>query len=513
MSVLFKNGPVTVYLPDRLPIRIDPIDDEAVSSWITRVATFYHLRPWDLLCASNAGPALNLHDLDEQAPELLLESLSRLTGVGPDTIEALTQRRRHPELDKRWLRYLTDELAHCDACLSEMHDKHGFAYLKADWQLRCVTTCHVHRIPLISVCRNCRNSVSLEYIENRNRWEVICRRCSLKEVEQPVQAFSHSVALHFIIELEQLLIDSLRTNESYLHPFNGGDARSLMCAILDMLELNGAKRNILAHADTPIMLSWVQAPYTELQYDFGCLLDVLQMTADKKTLQYICGDIPPWMFTMDSYYCEARSRLMRVSEDDIPAFLERRQKWPSALQRLAERTWIAAAEARAKARYDNWRDRTLRRKGTGCKAPSPKQIYQSFMLLYESAGQFGRKPPAEDLGPTRAAIEEVESGSRSIDKHLHRRDIEEDPRRSSYGWRRPSSAELRPYAEVIEEVTLELTARGGVSRPDEIQKAAFRRMRENLSNSGKEPRHQILPRNAPTASVGDPVGLPGEEAA
>lgn len=344
MTTLFKNGPITVYLPDHFPIRIDPIDDECLSSWIIRVATFYYLLPWDFLCAANGGAFLNSQDLDKQLPESLLESLSRLTGVRPDTIEALTQYRRYPALNQRWLRSFTDngEVARCEECLNEMYDKNGFAYLKADWQLRCVTTCHLHRIPLISVCGTCRHFVSLEYIENRNRWEVICRRCSLKHIQKSAGAIRQHISSHFVMEIEQLFIASLRDNRSYLHPFHEGDARSLMCAISDMLQMNRNKKDILNFTQSPITSS-PRDFYTELEFDHACLLDVLQMTADKKTRQYIWGD---QIFSDWENISDVSSRLTEMYRTqwlELPDLLERSKEWPSALRQLAEHTWITIA--------------------------------------------------------------------------------------------------------------------------------------------------------------------------
>ena len=412
-----------VYLPERFPIRIDPINDESLSSWITRVATFYYLQPHELPWSGNAYKGIS---------ESCLKSLSCLTGVCPNAIQALTLQRRYAALDERWVRNLSDELAHCDICLSEMYDKHGFAYLRADWELRCVTTCHIHHIPLISVCRDCLESVSLRYVETRNRWEVICPSCSQNNIQpQLPKSVGQHVALHFVVELEQVLIDSLRANQSYLHFFQGGDAKSLMDAILDMLELNKERRNILAYANPPITPAWTYRFFTQLEYDRSCLWDVLQMTADRETLQYICGEMSNQMFARDGFYYAIRSRLIRVQEDDICTLIERRKRWPSTLQRLAERTWIAIAESRV------YQGRDKPGRGTKHKAPGPKPIYEEISFQSE--------------------------------RTIH--------------WQRPSSAELQPFATVIEQIKLELAAQGRLARHDDIQKLAFRRMRERSKSS------------------------------
>jgi hypothetical protein len=278
------------YMPQSLPIRIDPIEDEAFSSWLGRVASFYSIDMRDLL--SEAGmKSADAYELDLHVSDKLLKDLSRITGVSLHTLKQLPLRNRYPALDKRWLRYAVDHNPHCRQCLSEMEKEYGFEYIKADWRLWFVTTCPIHVTFLATgICSRCWEHMSIGYRDICKTWTMACNRPGHKRAPAHNASGPQHVVLWFVIGLEESIKAALKTDTTGCLPFQGSSAGSFLSALLDLVALNYMGLNIFDGSEA--MFAQYPTRYSlGFQDDLWRMFDLLQMTLNLETLLYIRGDI------------------------------------------------------------------------------------------------------------------------------------------------------------------------------------------------------------------------------
>jgi hypothetical protein len=115
-------------------------------------------------------------------------------------------------------------------------------------------------------------------------------------------------------------------------------------------------------------------------------------------------------------HCTVESRLANIDENEIPILRARTGQWPPSLQRLAEHIWT--------------------------NRQASKKI---------------QKAPNKTWSPVREPIWEKPSPA---------------PK-----WIRPSAKEIEPYVIAVEKAKHELETVGRIARAADIQKLAFRRMR------------------------------------
>lgn len=76
--------------PDRWPVHPSPLDGEALSSWLRRIAEDYRFSVTELLDHDLGQAGLPLKDLNLAPPTALLETLARRTGVAPGRVARMS---------------------------------------------------------------------------------------------------------------------------------------------------------------------------------------------------------------------------------------------------------------------------------------------------------------------------------------------------------------------------------------------------------------------------------------
>lgn len=88
-------------LPARWPLHPAPLEGEALSSWLRRIADSYQLSESELLEQDLGHDQLPIQDLDPDPPNTLLEILAQRTGVSPDRLARMSLAGWSPWLQDR----------------------------------------------------------------------------------------------------------------------------------------------------------------------------------------------------------------------------------------------------------------------------------------------------------------------------------------------------------------------------------------------------------------------------
>jgi hypothetical protein len=179
----------------RWPLHPAPLDDEPLSSWITRLAAAYEMEPMAFCHDALAWPHQSLQGLDECPPVELITTLADHTGWSVSRVEAMTLRhyegtvfetldlavpqamsallpRFHPDRrrgdgrahDLRQWRQLTPWLLprestaampFCPLCIAEG----SVVYPRTAWSLALTAVCRRHKVALRDRCPACAEPI------------------------------------------------------------------------------------------------------------------------------------------------------------------------------------------------------------------------------------------------------------------------------------------------------------------------------------------------------------------
>jgi TniQ/DDE_Tnp_1-associated len=158
----------------RLPVRPKPLEDEVFSSWWTRVARGNGLSLRKLTGLLFEQELSFSRDIDRNAPDWVIDGLSRATDVPAPTIRAMTlaafEGLLRPNTVKmlshlRWIlpvgaahrsvpRY---GLQYCPACF----ESDAIPYHRLHWRLAFVSVCPVHGLMMQNKCQVCGAGISI----------------------------------------------------------------------------------------------------------------------------------------------------------------------------------------------------------------------------------------------------------------------------------------------------------------------------------------------------------------
>lgn len=139
----------------RLPVPLWPSQDEALWSWILRLACFYELSVSDFLLwiGMEAGSGRTLSFYDEPSDELVAR-LSTASGLPPETIRAMGFRNPCDPGSAAF----QEGHRYCLHCLKRDRDRGRHDALRRSWGLSRVTFCALHGSPLSDRCPVCPTS-------------------------------------------------------------------------------------------------------------------------------------------------------------------------------------------------------------------------------------------------------------------------------------------------------------------------------------------------------------------
>ncbi len=159
----------------RLPLVPPPLSDEAISSWIARVAARYDASPYDLARVAlpkEAGYAEMYRLIDSRGGTALEAALSRATGV--PKADFAVQRLAWLTADPRtaWPRRTP---AWCPRCVSQDVVGSGEVYARREWGFGGYLICPKHNRLLRTTCPRCLQQSMYRPVDGRLRlW---CSRC------------------------------------------------------------------------------------------------------------------------------------------------------------------------------------------------------------------------------------------------------------------------------------------------------------------------------------------------
>ncbi|ALJ39354.1 MULTISPECIES: TniQ family protein [Azospirillum] len=187
----------SVMAPTVLPLAPRPMEDELLSSWLSRVACRYDLDGGALrgLLTTPGGDAegmASLHGLDYRPAREEITALAVAARLPVERLSALALARAHPTWPRHWFAWdwgaldptngterYADALAPgwCELCLSEDRATGRHAYLRRHWAHAAVGFCHRHRLPLRHLCPFCGTASLLQFVPSDGGTRLYCGDC------------------------------------------------------------------------------------------------------------------------------------------------------------------------------------------------------------------------------------------------------------------------------------------------------------------------------------------------
>lgn len=190
------------------PVHLKPLEDELVSSWVTRLAHAHGLAP-HVFCDLACGRRLVLNqDIDGRADGAMALVLSRRTATAIERVRnaALTAyegrlyERHNPRGSTKWIMPTgvhrrarrRPGLQFCPACLREDEKP----YFRRRWRLAFVAACEKHRQLLLDRCPRCRAPVSFHRNGPETESIAHCATCEhdLRRARAPRPIWAEAVA-------------------------------------------------------------------------------------------------------------------------------------------------------------------------------------------------------------------------------------------------------------------------------------------------------------------------------
>lgn len=187
----------SVLAPTVLPLAPRPMEDELLSSWLSRVACRYDLDGGalrDILTTpgddAEAMPTMN--GLDYRPAHKEIAALASAARLPVERLSILALKTANPTWPRHWFAWdwgvfnptngterYADALAPgwCDLCLNEDHATGRHAYLRRHWAYAAVGFCHRHRLPLRHLCPFCQTASTLRFVPSDGGTRLCCGDC------------------------------------------------------------------------------------------------------------------------------------------------------------------------------------------------------------------------------------------------------------------------------------------------------------------------------------------------
>jgi hypothetical protein len=214
----YDTSPLAV-VPKHLPVCIQPLADELLSSWLVRVAAANATTLEEVLaavsCADSSYSNGNM-GFDYQLPEEVRHRLSVFCRVPASKIADLEIRNAFVGHRPEWFyaRQTTPYRPHlnpsfCLLCLVEQI-RGGFPlHVQAVWAAPIFTHCPSHLLPLQTSCNSCRTDAPVEWLATQTRQAILCKHCATPLTARSGKA-PHSKGLLTVVSLEASILASTR---------------------------------------------------------------------------------------------------------------------------------------------------------------------------------------------------------------------------------------------------------------------------------------------------------------
>jgi len=239
MSVEFR------FVPEVLPMAPRPMSDEWISSWLHRVATANTLSFGELLESVRGGhlPSLD-RAMDHALPMAWRTRLATFCRIPESWISAIDLRSHFPNRNLIWFTHprsfcgdpgepsLQLSRPFCVHCGEEQKERHGRAYIRAEWPLAFRTHCPRHLSPLIDRCGSCGMITFPSWSAGR----FCCQRC--RATLQPTHTLLHSPGLSAVIRLQEIIHGGFlgrHPNLRWLGSVSGSEFLRVVFDLIDVL--------------------------------------------------------------------------------------------------------------------------------------------------------------------------------------------------------------------------------------------------------------------------------------
>ncbi len=175
----------------RLPARVAPLPDEALPSWLLRIANPFGVSPEALLLGDGEADLAAHPEWWRKPDPLLVAALARGAGVTNDDVRSLSfaewpDNGRDDALPERFSRQRftverptrqTRRIGVCPDCLAE----DDIPYIRRAWTLGWLAACPEHSTVLVRACPECGTKLRLPALSSRDHFAPDrCPRCAFR---------------------------------------------------------------------------------------------------------------------------------------------------------------------------------------------------------------------------------------------------------------------------------------------------------------------------------------------
>ncbi|MGA1859859.1 TniQ family protein [Azospirillum sp. 11R-A] len=180
-----------------LPLAPRPMEDELLSSWLSRVACRYDLDGGALrgiltTPGDDAEALPTMNGLDYRPAHEEIAALATAARLPVERLSILALKTANPTWPRHWYAWdwgvldqtngterYADALAPgwCDLCLNEDHATGRHTYLRRHWAYAAVGFCHRHRLPLRHLCPFCQTASTLRFVPSDGGARLFCGDC------------------------------------------------------------------------------------------------------------------------------------------------------------------------------------------------------------------------------------------------------------------------------------------------------------------------------------------------
>lgn len=199
----------------KLAVQCNRVEDELLSSWITRCALANGSDPKSFYIALWKQYKSAYYDLDRHTPLKLLKPLAQVTHCSISELESLTlhssfqnisAKSTSVNIKKSWDfviplgkrgAYQSRGIQYCPLCLQDM------PYFKKHWRMAWNTSCDLHKVKLLSLCSKCGMFIDYHKIDYKNPYLHLCGHCGYDLRKADIEVSNPK-----IIEIQTVLNDA-----------------------------------------------------------------------------------------------------------------------------------------------------------------------------------------------------------------------------------------------------------------------------------------------------------------
>ena len=238
--------PRLVVVPQHLPVCIQPLAGELLSSWLRRVADANATTLEELLAAvscADSNFSTENRGFDYQLPEQIRHRLSAFCRIPAAKIAELEIRNAflgHP-LEWFYARQTTPYRPHlnppfCMLCLTEQLRSGRPLHVQAAWAVPVFTHCPSHLLPLRACCSSCWNNDPVEWLATRRHQSILCKYCA-KPLTTRLDKTPPSKGFLTVVSLEAAILAASRGSSPDTFWAGRTSAECFMQMIGDLIQL------------------------------------------------------------------------------------------------------------------------------------------------------------------------------------------------------------------------------------------------------------------------------------